>query len=402
MLTIPVLAAPRPTSRAGGMLSSLRRGKTRTAEPDGCDPSVFADQIASYLETASQERQVHVAVIEDIRPVVHAPAAHEEMAAESPSPSFEAIRQDFDEAMTQAAAPPIDAEAQAAAYAEPVMAAGDESVSLALEEAVRALFADPVPSIDVVERPAAPSYEPQAASYADTVPFDASPRARDIEVPVTELPVAEAPVLNVVNAVNVESVASVVNDPAFDLGVSNLDVAATTLEFEAPIFEAPVLAVETGEPESVPTPAAAAAEEWAAVDELMAALQAMPLAALEVTASDEWIAPVSDRRKKSAVGADRTPEPVKPEPARAASENPPAAKDKPAAPSPANEREWVALIESLRSDVERLASARKAGQKEAPVAARVVQAPKPKASAGRVGILTRVCAFAALLTNSTR
>src|SRR3954470_4206116 len=42
MLTIPVLASPRPTSRAGGMLSSLRRGKPRTAEPDGCDPSVFA------------------------------------------------------------------------------------------------------------------------------------------------------------------------------------------------------------------------------------------------------------------------------------------------------------------------------------------------------------------------
>src|SRR3954462_8993160 len=51
MLTIPVLASPRPASRAGGMLSSLRRGKPRTAEPDGCDPSVFADQIASYLET---------------------------------------------------------------------------------------------------------------------------------------------------------------------------------------------------------------------------------------------------------------------------------------------------------------------------------------------------------------
>src|SRR5205823_13053577 len=50
MLTIPVLGTPRPAVSAGGMLSVLRRGKQRAAEPDGCDPAVFAEQIASYLE----------------------------------------------------------------------------------------------------------------------------------------------------------------------------------------------------------------------------------------------------------------------------------------------------------------------------------------------------------------
>src|SRR5256886_10811705 len=52
MLTIPVLGTPRPAVSAGGMLSVLRRGKQRAAEPDGCDPAVFAAQIASYLERA--------------------------------------------------------------------------------------------------------------------------------------------------------------------------------------------------------------------------------------------------------------------------------------------------------------------------------------------------------------
>src|SRR5947208_3239263 len=46
MLTIPVLGPPRPAARSGGVLSALRREKSRSAEPDGCDPAVFAEQIA--------------------------------------------------------------------------------------------------------------------------------------------------------------------------------------------------------------------------------------------------------------------------------------------------------------------------------------------------------------------
>src|SRR5439155_22680929 len=56
MLTIPALAAPRPSIRPGGVLSALRRDLSRLAEPDGCDPTVFAEQIASYLERAARER----------------------------------------------------------------------------------------------------------------------------------------------------------------------------------------------------------------------------------------------------------------------------------------------------------------------------------------------------------
>src|SRR3979490_1721898 len=56
MLTIPVLGSRRPAAAMGGVLSALRRGKPRAAEPDGCDPAVFAEQVASYLERAAQER----------------------------------------------------------------------------------------------------------------------------------------------------------------------------------------------------------------------------------------------------------------------------------------------------------------------------------------------------------
>jgi hypothetical protein len=67
-LTIPVLAAPRSRPRIGGMLSALRRDKA-ASELDGCDPAVFAEQCATYLERAMEERQA----------ALHA-AAHDEAA----------------------------------------------------------------------------------------------------------------------------------------------------------------------------------------------------------------------------------------------------------------------------------------------------------------------------------
>ncbi len=65
-LTIPVLDAPRERAYvARGMLSVLLRdrGHTQTA-PDGCDPAVFADQCAAYLERAANERVTQIAPVE--------------------------------------------------------------------------------------------------------------------------------------------------------------------------------------------------------------------------------------------------------------------------------------------------------------------------------------------------
>jgi len=55
-LTIPVLASPRSRPRMGGVLSALRRDKSQASEPDGCDPAVFAEQCATYLERAMEWR----------------------------------------------------------------------------------------------------------------------------------------------------------------------------------------------------------------------------------------------------------------------------------------------------------------------------------------------------------
>jgi hypothetical protein len=66
-LTIPVLDVPRePASVARGMLSVLLRDRVSTqAAPDGCDPAVFADQCAAYLEHTANERVTQIADVED-------------------------------------------------------------------------------------------------------------------------------------------------------------------------------------------------------------------------------------------------------------------------------------------------------------------------------------------------
>jgi hypothetical protein len=54
-LTIPMFAAAQQ-AKGGGMLSALRGGRSSTAHPEGCDPAVFAEQCAEYLERVRAER----------------------------------------------------------------------------------------------------------------------------------------------------------------------------------------------------------------------------------------------------------------------------------------------------------------------------------------------------------
>src|SRR5207342_360021 len=55
MLTIPTFATPKPQPKKG-VLSAFRRRPANDVPLDGCDPTVFAEEIASYIERANQER----------------------------------------------------------------------------------------------------------------------------------------------------------------------------------------------------------------------------------------------------------------------------------------------------------------------------------------------------------
>jgi hypothetical protein len=55
-LTIPVLASGIAQAPKLGMLAKWRKGRDASPEPDGCDPSVFAEQISAYLQEAAAAR----------------------------------------------------------------------------------------------------------------------------------------------------------------------------------------------------------------------------------------------------------------------------------------------------------------------------------------------------------
>jgi hypothetical protein len=70
-LTIPMLGSPKPEKNGGGMLSALGLGRSRAIIPDGCDPAVFADRCAEYLERARAERVRYATASEQSK--VHEP-----------------------------------------------------------------------------------------------------------------------------------------------------------------------------------------------------------------------------------------------------------------------------------------------------------------------------------------
>ena len=134
----------------------------------------------------------------------------------------------------------------------------------------------------------------------------------------------------------------------------------------------------------------------------MTALQLMPLSAIEITTEDEWIGPALDESRRIV----ETSEIVRPariaEPARTAE---PASDDlNPTkdvkAPGGKSEREWVALIASLRHDVERLRVERseKPGRKPAAAQAPPRTERKAKPIQDEWGFFDpEQCGFAALL-----
>lgn len=73
---IPVLSAGHNKKALAKRLFMLGRGKaTSAAMPDGCDPKVFADEIAAYLSRAAGAQQSVAAVVEALSPRQEAPSS---------------------------------------------------------------------------------------------------------------------------------------------------------------------------------------------------------------------------------------------------------------------------------------------------------------------------------------
>jgi CheY-like chemotaxis protein len=168
-LMIPVLASSnRRAARGKGLLHRLRSKKAPAAEAEGCDPSVFAAQIAEYLERAADDRAALAVMAEDHQPL---PDLVEEDRLSEP-PEAPAAEADI-------------AEALATAFVESPDVHEHEPQVLAIVE-----------PLDVSESQAAASVEP-----------------RDVSAFLESLDVTEPHAAVIVEALYVSEPASVVDEP---------------------------------------------------------------------------------------------------------------------------------------------------------------------------------------------
>jgi hypothetical protein len=118
---IPVLSAgPKKKALATKLFSMGRKKSTSPAAPDGCDPKVFADEIATYLSRAADARQSVIHLTE--APPHEDEAPRSPVAVDTPVMS-ETLVEEFTYAYTSAVdatpARPTNIEATEPSYTEP-------------------------------------------------------------------------------------------------------------------------------------------------------------------------------------------------------------------------------------------------------------------------------------------
>jgi hypothetical protein len=200
MLTIPTFATTKARPKSRGVLSAFRRKSAEDDGPaEGCDPKVFAEQISSYLERASEERAAAQLLENEA----------EQFAADSfsaPAQTFDNVRADFDIAVSPIFNDTPAEETFAAELAETVVVGEATEVEIAevedeifaaapvieelpaLEEAV---YVEPLPEMSVTAAPPEPPMaleefvasleriEPAAVVQTPTEALLATPAAAD-------------------------------------------------------------------------------------------------------------------------------------------------------------------------------------------------------------------------------
>lgn len=225
MLTIPTFAAPKPQPKKG-MLSAFRRKPVDDAPIEGCDPKVFAEEIASYIERANEERaaaQFYEDEPDAVQPEplqVEAPA-NEAVETVEKEPAYALVEEDAQpEPVTvfEANEPAIEPIVEAM---EPIV----EEVYAAPEVAIDAIEAIPEPELVAeplpVEEPEAPEM-PMAAAPADpAMALDEFVATLEQTTPVAE---EEPAAVEVEDVMPVAAAAPVFEDLLADFDGANLQV----------------------------------------------------------------------------------------------------------------------------------------------------------------------------------
>lgn len=197
-LTIPLLAAPEPPWAMGrGVLSALI-GDRSSEEDQGCDPAVFAEQCAEYLERAVSEREQRGVLTASIDRGAAADTADMDVAktdATAKRPPMEKAPE-ADHPLAAAAIPSSEIPVQAHDAAEIDLSAMlDESVFQQLTDAIETVTRDSI----APHAPATPGVEAWSSSLGSSAVWPAmdfasaeQPRGNQAEKPRGKLPAATA------------------------------------------------------------------------------------------------------------------------------------------------------------------------------------------------------------------
>ena len=269
MLTIPTFATPKPQPKKG-VLSAFRRKPANDVPLDGCDPKVFAEEIASYIERGNQERAA-AQLYEDEQGTLQpeAPAARavqtEPLQAYAPEDEFnEASETGHSEAVEEPAYVRSEEDAPVEPFS-PIYASNEpnvEDVYAAPEETLEAI-AEPDPVVEP-EPVAEPEAIVEAVQEPEPLPVD-EPEAEP-EVPIAAAPEfedllanferANLPIIEEVHAEEwmaetFEDESEVAEDAADDLDIDLSIELDAVLQAEAPALAAdqePAQALKPFEP----------------------------------------------------------------------------------------------------------------------------------------------------------
>jgi hypothetical protein len=274
-IAIPVLASPGRRQGGGGMLGRLRRGSKHVGTLEGCDPKLFAEQIAAYLERSAAERAaIHGADEheDDSRPAagmsLTEAAGTRAKAAGFSTPAAKGVVE-HENAPASAAEPPVaraGVEPTGQSPLEPVIeqvfqAAIDGLADAAVEPAIDDAI-EPTLQEDL-SRPI--EIEPLLASPAEQIGPIAGPHAEPVEPAIEPSPAhalerAPESFESTSEPLFLPEVEAAVDAPPEGVTEPSIDTIGTHRAHRTPEFEASHAA--TPEPQSVPAPAPA----WSEID----------------------------------------------------------------------------------------------------------------------------------------
>jgi hypothetical protein len=297
MLTIPTFATPKPAAKKG-VLSAFRRKSSNDAPIEGCDPKVFAEEIASYIERANEERAA-AQYYEDDQDVVQAERSREKVTT-----SEDAFVAAFDEPEPEPQTAFESAQTEST-YREPAYHAPDYTPVAQVEDATYH-YPDYTPvaqdyTPDVQDDASADVWAEPAAADEPVVEDAAEARPIFGEVFETSEPEPAESAAQMVDVEDVQTAAEATtedlphHEAAIDEHTATLLHDAEEIEVEAPLAAAP-------EP-ITPVVEVAEIEQAPAFEDMLADLERTNLPVIEEVEAEPWMAETVDAMEDEEVDA---------------------------------------------------------------------------------------------------